>query len=52
MKKVICPECGYEMELYGIFEGGGLKFWCSACNRTLSMVESNKLGISIKDYRV
>lgn len=50
MNKVVCPECGYEMELYGIFEGGGLKFWCPVCNRMLNVVESNKLGISIKDY--
>lgn len=50
MKKVICPECGNEMELYGIFEGGELKFCCPACNRMLNSIESYKLGISIDDY--
>lgn len=49
MKKVVCPECKSEMELYGIFEGGELKFWCSACSRILDKTESDKLGIGIKD---
>lgn len=48
--KVICPECGCEMKLYGIFEGGELKFWCPACSRMLNASESGKLGVKIRDY--
>ena len=51
-KTVLCPECGCEMGLYGIFEDGALKFWCSACSRVLSDVESHKLGVDIKDINV
>ena len=49
MKKVICPECDCEMELYGIFDTGEPKFWCPACSRMLSSIESYKLGIDIND---
>lgn len=50
MKKIVlCPDCGSEMELYGIFEGGEVKLGCPACNRLLSQVESYKLGITIED---
>lgn len=48
MKKVVCPECKNEMELYGIFETGEPKFYCPACSRMLSSTESYKLGITIK----
>ena len=48
--KIVCPECEYEMKLYGIFEGGELKFWCPACTRMLSANESRKLGVSIRNY--
>lgn len=49
MKKVVCPECGNEMELYGIFETGEPKFCCPVCSRMLDSMESYKLGIDIKD---
>lgn len=38
--KVFCPECGAKMELYGIFESGEYKFYCNACYRMLTNVES------------
>ena len=49
MKKVICPECDCEMELYGVFETGEPKFCCPACSRMLSDIESNRLGLRISD---
>lgn len=43
-KKVICPECGSEMELFGVFESGEWKFCCPKCHRILSKEESRQLG--------
>lgn len=47
MKKAVCPECGSEMEMYGIFESGEVKFCCPNCSRQLNKIESHNLGVSI-----
>jgi predicted RNA-binding Zn-ribbon protein involved in translation (DUF1610 family) len=31
MKKILCPNCGFEMELFGITDSGAWKFYCSIC---------------------
>ena len=49
MKRILCPECGSEMDLYGIFESGEVKFHCSSCYRVLDKIESFKLGVKISD---
>lgn len=44
MKDLIveCPECETEMELFGIFASGALKYYCNNCYRILTETESAK----------
>lgn len=45
MKKILCPECKSEMELFGVFESGEWKFWCPKCHRILNKTESQNLEL-------
>lgn len=41
--KVICPDCGHQMVVFGVSEKGEYKYYCNECNR-IELIWNRKGG--------